>query len=712
MNTLWYKKAASVREEALPVGNGRLGALVYGKPHHEIIELSEESVWSSPHYKRENPLAVKSLKEVRSLIKKNRIPEAQELMLETFSGTPENQAHYVSAGSIHIDFYNSESYGVNGPGTERNSVFSNATTYRRELDLETGIVTTSFSKDMDVQNTAYLSKNAFGSSITYTREAFVSSSSNVLVYHVAASTPKSIYFRVNLEHPHCAKKFSLAEDTIGMTVTQGIPFAVLASVSVSGGKVFIRGNYLIVEGADEANIYADVQSSFRKSDYFKNGGDVLHRLSSLASWCADRALKNVCFALGTDYQSLKKNHMDEYASSVAGAKLAIGEIEETSLPSVDELISSAKTNSASFEKLSELFWNYSRYLLVSSVSKPGTLPSLKNGIWYDGSDSQRYDFYPSSVDSFYSLLPGTRASLPDADKPLFDFLKLVCKNGKHTAHKMLDMDGSLVFSSTDLWGDTAPSGTDFSKSYWPLGSVAVALLVRDRFEYTQDKKFLKKYFPVMKKACEFASQYLSLSADGSRLLLTPMVSDGYTLSDGTEAFVRAGTEEDSLLVKELFKSTIECAAYLGMPFSGDELMKYQASMEKLSCPEKEISLEPFDSEKLLSLSENLMGENFSLMGSITESIVKNSVTGSRVKVEILSDAPKIWKKGSLEGISLRGNLYADVSWNDGRINEARVYAKQGTVFLRDLTIVYMGKSYETRLAENSLDLLNVLPSTV
>ncbi len=714
MNTLWYKKPAADRTEALPLGNGRLGALVYGKMGHEVIELSEESLWSRPYSCRDTALARKSLKDVRDLIKKNRIAEAQELMLETFTGTPEKSGHYCSAGKVHIDFYNSESYGLSGPSCERNSLFANATTYRRELDLETGIATTTFSKDMDVQNTAYLSKNAFGSSITYTREAFVSASSNVIVYHCSASTPKSIFFRVNLEHSSVAKSFSLTDDTIGISVTDGIPFSVLATVSASGGKVFVRGNYLIVEGADEATLFVDVQTAFRKGDYFATGGNVNHRLFSLATWCADRALKNICFGLGAEYQTLKKEHMRDFAPLLKEAELSIGD-EPSYLPSVEELLENLKPGSANFDLLSELYWNYSRYLFVSSSRTPGSLPSLKDGIWFNDCEGkeERYEFFPGTEEVLSSFEAGLFTSVLPDDKNLFGYIKRLYKNGKHTAQKMFDMDGSLVFTSSDVWGDSSVQGSDFTKSFWPMGTLVLALLVRDRFEFTQDKKFLKKYFYIMKGACEFFSQYMTLSDDGSRLVVSPMVSAGYDLSDGSKAFVREGSAEDTALVAELFDATIQCALALGLPLSGNEIAQYQAMLSRLNpsalCGKKKNA---FTGGELTSLNANLMGNNFSTVRAFTESIISSVMKEGRVVLEVLSDAPSVWKKGKLTGISLRGNIFADVSWADGRIESARVYAKQGTVFVRDLTVIYQGKSYETRLAENSLDLLNVLPSTV
>ena len=152
---------------------------------------------------------------------------------------------------------------------------------------------------MNVKNTADFSENAFGSSITFTREAFVSAQCNVIAFHISASTPKSIYFRAGFERSEMSGVRESSDDTIIMSDVHGIPFAVMATATASGGKVFTRGGYIIVEAADEATIYIDVESVYRKKSYARKCGDTGTGLRSLASWAEERALKTICFAMGT-----------------------------------------------------------------------------------------------------------------------------------------------------------------------------------------------------------------------------------------------------------------------------------------------------------------------------------------------------------------------------------------------------------------------------
>ena len=154
MNRLWYKSPAKDWNEALPVGNGRIGGMVHGNPGHEIIQLNEESIWSGPYRDRNNYSCKSNLEKIRSLINQGRIEEAQELGLESMTGCPSQQAVYQTAGELHIDYYTAEKTGLAGPLPERKDVFEGASGYVRELNLETAIASTSFSRETKVPSTA------------------------------------------------------------------------------------------------------------------------------------------------------------------------------------------------------------------------------------------------------------------------------------------------------------------------------------------------------------------------------------------------------------------------------------------------------------------------------------------------------------------------------------------------------------------------------
>src|SRR5574344_683861 len=313
MNTLWYKTPAADCNIALPVENGRLGAMVFGNIAHETIQLNEESVWSGPYKDRNNRSCRSNLGTIRSLIKEGKLPEAQELAYETMTGNPPNEAVYQTAGELQINFYTDESRGLQGPLPNSNKSFENNTCYRRELDLETAIATTSFSTETAAPSTADFAEHTNGASITYTREVFASAASDILVVHISASLPKSIYFRANLNRgPWVSKNYAVCDDTIALLDTHGIPFCVMATAVVSGGTVCTRGTNIVVEGADAATIYVDIQTAFRNKHYARKGGNVSN-LDHYAQWCADRALRNICLATGAAYTQLKEDHFIEYS---------------------------------------------------------------------------------------------------------------------------------------------------------------------------------------------------------------------------------------------------------------------------------------------------------------------------------------------------------------------------------------------------------------
>ncbi len=199
MNIICHKKPAENYEESFPLGNGRLGARVFGNPSHEVFQLNEESVWSGQYIDRNNLSATEGIGRTRELIQQNRLFEAQECVFDSLTGLPENQSHYCSAGELHIDFYDAEHLGASGPSMKRSEVFDKAYSYKRELDLETGICTSSFSVESTMANNADFSNDNSGSSIAYTYESFVSAHADVLVIHISASIPKSIFFRLRIE---------------------------------------------------------------------------------------------------------------------------------------------------------------------------------------------------------------------------------------------------------------------------------------------------------------------------------------------------------------------------------------------------------------------------------------------------------------------------------------------------------------------------------
>lgn len=581
MNKLWYTEAAKDWNEALPVGNGRLAAMVYGRADHEIIQLNEESVWSGKYKNRNNKSCKKALPKIRKLMNEGRVQDAQALSYEVMTGCPANQAVYQTAGDLHIDYYTEETAGLLGPTQERHNTFPGLSMYRRELNLDEAIVTTSFLSESKLANPDLLSRSAKGYSVSYKREVFVPAGLNVIVIHVSASSPKSIYLRANFNRgSFSTKNIALTDDTIEMEDTHGIPFSAVAMAQASGGKVFTRGNCLIVEAADEVTIFVDIQTAFRRKHYARKGGNVRARDDFYASLCKDEALKNVCFASAVPYPKILSNHIAEYGELFNRVKLTLnGDEKDSENIPTDKLLSEKSESLA----LAQLYWNFDRYLLISSSRSPATLPANLQGKWAKDMDPPWGSKYTININTEMNYWPANMCGLEETEMPLFELLKRVYKNGKTTASEMYGADGFVAHHNVDIWGDTAPQDEWLPGTYWVLGAAWLATHIREHYEYTQDKKFLKKYFFYMKRACDFFVDYLSPSADGKHLIINPSVSpeNSYILPNGEQASFSAGTDMDNRILEHLFAATIQSAADLKISEKNADIAQYKEVLSKI-----------------------------------------------------------------------------------------------------------------------------------
>ncbi len=587
MNRLWYKKPAENWNEALPLGNGRLGAMVYGGIDSEVIQLNEESVWSGTFRDRNNRSCKSSLRTIRSMLAASQIQEAQDLAFRTMTGCPSQQTVYQTAGEFHIDFFTPENKRVKGPLPCDRKVFKNVSVYKRELDLENAIFQTSFCTDSETPSTAYLSKNTRGSSITYTREVFVSALLDVIVIHLSASTPKSINFRAYFDRGNFAGKVvNFEDDTIAMQSTTGIPFCAMANANISGGSISVQGNCLVAENCDDVTIYIDIQTAYRKASYRKRGGNIHRSQQGLATWCTDEALKKICFASSGTYDDTRKLHVYEYSQLYRRISLELekehhedAEKFYAELPT-DELLSRHTKDPA----LAELYWNYGRYLLLSSSRKPGTLPANLQGLWNCHMDPPWGSKYTININTEMNYWPAQMCCMEETSEALFNLIRRAYKNGKRTAISMYGCGGYLFHHNLDIWGDSAPQDQWIPGTYWVTGAAWLATHIREQFEYTQDMKFLKKNFYLLKEACDFFSEYMVTSISNPKYsVVAPSVSpeNTYRLPNGEEGSFSYGTDMDNRIIEHLLKATIESAKDLGISDTDSDVLKYRNLLSKI-----------------------------------------------------------------------------------------------------------------------------------
>ena len=533
MKTICSKSPPQNWDQAFPVGNGRLGAMVWGNPAHEVIQLNEESIWSSSFIDRNNPSCRKSLQKINAFVKEGRNAEVQDLIHSCFNPIVKNHAMYQTAGEFHIDFFLAEGAVP----------YSECSGYKRSLDFETGIANTTFTSESPLPSTAIFSGGRRGSSIEYYRDVFVSQTQDVVIIHIGASTPKSIHLRANFDRGNfVSKAIALADDTIALQDTHGIPFTLMATAVCSGGRVKTSGANLIVDSADEVVIYVDVQTAWRKGSYSMKKGNVHSSQNSLATWSSDFALKKLCFASSCEYSDSYKEHVSEFSELFNQEKLTLDSAEESSVFIEDILSKSMEKSSFA----NELFWNWCRYLHVSSLKKNEVPGPGYWGLWNNSFDSEQ----GKAGVSLDSLNFAMGQELPSA------LLKRIYKNGKKTARVMFGMEGFAAFDSTDLWGDSAPLADGKKESIVPLGGIKIATFIRDCYERTLDAKFLRKNFYVIKSACEFFADFLSRDI---------------VLSD-----------EEKNLIAKLFDCAISCCTYLKLEEKKSDAGKWKALRDSLS----------------------------------------------------------------------------------------------------------------------------------
>ena len=512
-----FSSPAKVWEEALPVGNGKLGGMVFGLPYIERIQLNEDSVWYGGPQDRNNPSALEKLPEIRSLIMEGRIREAQELCTFALSGIPEEQRHYETLGNLYIEF--------DGTETEYSD-------YSRELDLSTATVTTSFKMNRTIGGKT--------SDVKYTREVIASYPHDAMIIRLTADQPGALSFHAQLgrnpgkpweETPYQKQTIrrqcytGLTDSIIAlpgnvqlMEATAGgkggVQMACGIKVIPQGGKTEVIGNTVRILGADEALVILCADTTFRKSDPKASVLEKLENASKL-SW-----------------EQLYQAHEEDYRSLFARVKLQIDGQEEV-----------------------ERFFQFGRYLMIAG-SRPGSLPLNLQGIWNQDMTPIWGSRFTININTEMNYWPALTANLAECQEPLFDLLERVRENGRETAMKMYGCGGFMAHHNTDIWGDTAPQDVCISSSYWVMGGAWLALHVWDQYLFTMDIDFLKKNYPVMREAAEFVMDYLI--DDGKYLVTCPTLSpeNTYILPNGEQGVICKGASMDNQIITELLNACI------------------------------------------------------------------------------------------------------------------------------------------------------------
>lgn len=531
---LWYQKPAECWNEALPVGNGRYGGMVFGNPKNEIIQINEDSIWSGKKLDRINPDAPKKLKEIRRLIREGKIEEAQELTLYALSGVPNSQRSYQTAGECYIHMHN----------------IGDITHYYRDLNLEEGIA-----------NVQFVSEG-----ITYQREIIASAPAGCMAIHMTTKEGAPFSFDCHLGRKHNFTDEILRED--GKMVRflvdggEGISFCTNLSVDVQPewmteeGTVEIIGEFLVVKNVTECVLYLDTETSFRYSDYIA-------------------AAKERCLlaeALG--WECFRKQHLEDYQRLYRRMQLhySQSDIKMEEIPT-DVRLKKVQNGMADMGLL-ELYFQYGRYLLISS-SRDGSLPANLQGIWNDSLTPPWESKYTVNINTEMNYWMAETANLPECHLPLFEHLKRICENGKETARRMYGCNGSVCHHNTDIYADTAPQDHCITSAFWVMGEAWLATHIWEHYLFTKDKKFLSENFYVLEQSVLFFYDFLIEGKNGM-LVTSPSLSpeNTYQMENGTLGVLCESPTMDTEILLELFQSYIGACQVLGK--SKEEISKAEA----------------------------------------------------------------------------------------------------------------------------------------
>ena len=513
---LWYEQPASIWEEALALGNGRLGAMIFGYPQREHVQLNEDSMWYGGPVDRINKDALPNLKKVRELILDGSIPEAEKLLGYAFTGTPQNERPYQSFGDMDLNMHGQDESIITG--------------YKRELSLEEAVHAISYESQ----------------GIKYRRESFISKTEEVFVTRLTADKKGSISFDCQMSRGYFYNRvWAVSDDTIainGNLGDGGIDFCGMIKVIVDGGNVKTIGEHIIVKNADAATIYFTAATTFRNKEPEKA---CLELLKQAAQY---------------EYKMLKERHISNYQEMFNRVELNLDYEEE-----LDNLPTDQRLNKISKENpdngLLMLYYQFGRYLLIS-CSRPGTLPANLQGIWNKDMSPAWGSKFTININTEMNYWPALTCNLSECQEPLFDMIERMVKTGRETARRMYDCRGFVAHHNTDIWADTAPQDKWIPATYWVMGAAWLCTHMWEHYTFTKDKEFLLRAYPTMKEAALFFVDYLI--EDKGQLVTCPSVSpeNTYILPSGVSGCNCAGATMDNEILRDLFGACIKSSKIL------------------------------------------------------------------------------------------------------------------------------------------------------
>lgn len=509
---IWYQRPASQWNEALPIGNGHIGSMIYGTPVRDCVQLNDETIWYRGKTDRNNPDSFENLSKIRKLILEGKVEEAEELVKLTMFATPRDQSHYELLGELYIEHTNLEVEDV--------------IDYRRELDLDTAISSVEFLSNK--------------TGVRYNRQYFTSFSDNVLICKISSSKSKMLQLKINLGRK---KRFNDGVSKIGTSGIcmygsaggkNGTRFKVICSAQTDEGTVSVLGETLLVTDATEVILVLRSLSNYWDPDNWEEIEDLQPSVSIT-------------------------RHITSYQKQFKRIEFLLSYSKASEIIPTDRLLVDYKNHE---QYLTTLMFHYGRYLLISS-SQPGGLPSNLQGIWCDEINPIWGSKYTININTQMNYWMVGPCNMAEVEYPLFEMLARMMEQGSETAKKMYGLEGFTAHHNTDGFGDTAPQSHAIGAAIWVMTVPWLCTHIWEHYQYFRDISIVEKYFNLVKEAFKFIEGYL-FEVDG-KLLTGPTVSpeNSYFLPNGKTASICLSSTIDNQILRYFFDSCIKMNLLLG-----------------------------------------------------------------------------------------------------------------------------------------------------